>query len=88
MKIKRRLTIASITIAIAVFGIVIRNNDVQTQKFTCSAKGLAIVVGRDHDNTLWSIAHRYCAGNTTAAVDALYEKYGDQLSPGQIINLP
>ena len=88
MKIKRRLTITTIAVAIAVFGIAIRNNEVQTQKYTCSAKGLAVVVGHDHDNTLWSIAHRYCVGNAAAAVDAMYKKYGYILHPGQIIDLP
>lgn len=88
MKTKRRLTICLTIAAFGIFAFAVHNSETQAEKFKCSAKGLAVVVGYDHDNTLWSIAHRYCEGNTAAAVDAMYEKYGDVLNPGQIINLP
>jgi hypothetical protein len=58
------------------------------QKFTCDNGGLAVVVGRTDNNTLWDIAENHCTGNIQAAVDKLFNEYGNDIQPGQLIKLP
>lgn len=88
MKYKQRLTIAAIAAGTALFGVTIYNSEKKAAKFECSANGLAVVVDYDFNNTLSAIGKNYCTGNVVAAVDAMYEKYGHILYPGQIIHLP
>lgn len=38
--------------------------------------------------SLWSIAAKNCTGDVRAAVDDMVEKYGPEISEGQLINLP
>ena len=70
------------------FGISLYNSEKKAAKFECSANGLAVIVDYDFNNTLTAIAENHCTGNILVAVDAMYEKYGYVIYPGQIIHLP
>lgn len=88
MKDKRYLITAAIVAGVTLFGITIYNSEKKAAKFECSANGLAVVVDYDLNNTLTAIAENHCTGNILVAVDAMYEKYGYVIYPGQIIHLP
>lgn len=85
----KRSTRAAVITALAVFAVVlIVASEDRTQGFSCDNGGLSVVVRQETDNSTWLIAEKYCTGNVAAATDALVERYGDTLYPGQIIKLP
>lgn len=88
MRNKSRLVAAAVVIGTILFGISLYNSEKKAAKFECSADGLAVVVDYDFNNTLTAIAKNHCTGNILVAVDAMYEKYGYVIYPGQIIHLP
>jgi len=88
MRNKSRLVAAAVVIGTILFGISLYNSEKKAAKFECAASGLAVVVDYDLNNTLSAIGKNYCTGNVVAAVDAMYEKYGYVIYPGQIIHLP
>jgi hypothetical protein len=88
MERKLNLTIAAVVAGTVLFGVALYNSEKKAAKFECAANGLAVIVDYDFNNTLSAIGKNYCTGNVVAAVDAMYEKYGHILYPGQIIHLP
>lgn len=85
----KRVSILIAAVAVFIAGLISYIND-NGGHFECLTKqgGRTVVVGHDKNTTLYGIAENNCTGDIMAAQDALYEVYGLEIFPGQMIKLP
>ncbi len=86
LRVSARIGVIALLAVVAGAAFVVTDNN--THHFECDNGGLSVVVQQETDNSAWLIAEKYCTGHIGAATDALIERYGETLQPGQIIKLP
>lgn len=78
---KRKLAIALLAVTGLVFGIYSFSNE---GGYSCPSQGVIVSQG----DTITSLVHALCEGNTRRAIDDTYETYGSLIMPSQQIYLP
>lgn len=80
-------TLKSITVGTLAFFGAFHIIDTLIDRATSYECGGVVVTVQPNDS-VWSIASRHCEGHTGFATDAIVERYGSVIHPGQTITLP